>query len=74
MGVPALGGMPGPGGCLLLGGICSRMGCLVPGWRLVETSPGRLLLRAVRILLEFIVYGIVTGQRVIINDNGSMSK
>ena len=42
------GGVPGPGGCLVLGG------CLVPGgawWR----SPGRVLLRAVRILLECIL-------------------
>ena len=41
------GGSPTPGG-----GACSGEGCLVRG--VVETPPGRLLLRAVRILLECI--------------------
>ena len=45
------GGVPGRGVCLFQGGACSR-GCLV------ETATLRLLLRAVRILLECIlVYG-----------------
>ena len=53
------GRVPGPGGYLVPGGAWSR-GCLVPGgawsqegvWR---TPPGRLLLRALRILLECIL-------------------
>ena len=59
------GGVSGPGGCLVLGGACSGGvpgpgGCLLWGvpaprgcawWR----SPGRLLPRAVRILLECIL-------------------
>ena len=54
------GGLPGPGGCLVWGVPGPRgEGCLVPGGCLVlggvETPPGRLLLRAVRILLEFIL-------------------
>ena len=51
-GVPGLGGCLLPGG-LLLGGACSRGGGAAGGvwWR----PPGRLLLRAVRILLECIL-------------------
>ena len=70
-GVPALGGgclVQGDawprgcacsrGGCLLLGGTCSPGGCLV------ETPPRRLLLRAVRILLECIlVHDIFSDQQ-----------
>ena len=54
-------GVPGPGGGLLLGGAWSWGGLLrgcVPGpggWCLVETPPPRLLLLAVRILLECIL-------------------
>ena len=44
----APGGVPGLGGCLVPGDVCSG-GCLV------ETPPGRPLLRAVRILLECIL-------------------
>ena len=43
------GRVPGLGGGLLLGGVPAPGGCLV------ETPPGRPLLRAVRILLECIL-------------------
>ena len=47
-------GVPGPGGCLVQGDVPGPGGCLLPGcarWR----PPGKLLLRAVRILLECIL-------------------
>ena len=55
-----LGGVCSPGGCLVpwgvwsQGGLLSRGVCSPEGVCLVETPPGRLLLRAVRILLECI--------------------
>ena len=50
--LPAPGGVPGPrGGCLLLGGDGVAASGGGAWWR----SPGRLLLRAVRILLECIL-------------------
>ena len=48
-----LGGVPGPGGTWFRGCVPGPGGCLVGG--VVETSLGRLLLRAVRILLECIL-------------------
>ena len=45
--------MPGPGG-YAPGGVCSR-GVYAAGGCLVEMPPGRLLLRAVSILLECIL-------------------
>ena len=54
------------GGCLLPGGgdawsrgLSAPGGDSVPGGYLVETPPGRLLLRAVRILLECILVDVV---------------
>ena len=44
------GGVPGPGGCAWSGGVPGPGG-MVPG----GNPPGRLLLRAVRILLECIL-------------------
>ena len=49
-----------PGGCLVRG-VCSLAGCLVrgvpgPGGSWWRTPPGRLLLRAVRILLKCILF------------------
>ena len=66
--MPGPGGLPAPGECLLPGGgVCLLPGepapggvpgpdggCVCSGGCLVET-PGRLLLRAVRILLECIL-------------------
>ena len=53
-GMPGLGGAwcggPAPGGCLFRGGVPAPVGCLVE-----TTSPGRLLLWVVRILLECIL-------------------
>ena len=48
------GGAWSQGGCLV-GGVPGPRGCLVPGGCLVQTLSGRLLLRAVRILLECIL-------------------
>ena len=45
----------GGGGCLLPGGVCSGGGVPGPGGCLVETPPGWLLLRTVRILLGCIL-------------------
>ena len=57
-------GVSAPGGCLLPGGVCS-WGCLllvgvcsggvIPGGAWWRPPPGRPLLRAVRILLEYIL-------------------
>ena len=50
----------GRGGCLLQGeGVSALRGVLLPGNCLVETPPGRPLLRAVRILLECILVCII---------------
>ena len=50
------GGVLLPGGCLIPGGSAPRGGGVPgPGGCLVETPPGRPLLRAVRILLECIL-------------------
>ena len=60
------------GGCLVLGGLCSGGGCLVlggllPGECLLETPQRRLLLRAVRILLECILVGCCFAVDIIID-------
>ena len=57
-GVPGLGGVPGPGGCLVQEGVWSRG---VPG----GDPPGRLLLRAVRILLECILVKNISWQHLV---------
>ena len=61
-GVPGSRGVPGPGGggCLVPGGLPGPRGCLVLGgwvrsWGVHGGDPPRLLLRAVRILLECIL-------------------
>ena len=68
-GMSALGGGSAPGGYLLIGGgllpgVCLlRAGVCLEG--LVERTPGRLLLRAVRILLECILVYILGVEYVI---------
>ena len=57
----SIGGVPGPGVCLLPGGVVPGLlgGCLVRGRVLGGDPPGWLLLRAVRILLECILVLII---------------
>ena len=54
-GVPGPGGVPGPRGCLVPAGCLVWGRYLVPGGVPGGDPPGRLLLRALRILLECIL-------------------